>query len=153
MIIYKDGTREIIKGTGQSKNKEVEKKETMIQVPQNIPKAQDKSRVIEKYNELSYGEKCMIGTNDADNLHGKEANHFIYGLAFGGFALIGAAVSNPTPEKGSSTLLMSNNKVLFNDPAYRTCYSKKAKRKNVGNTAAGWATWVLFLIIIAGAAS
>jgi len=97
---------------------------------------------------MSFGDKCMLGTSDADNLHGKEGAHFCYGIALGPFAVIGSAVSTPSPEKGRSTLLMSQNKELFRDPAYRTCYIKKARKKNVGNTAAGWATWVLFLILI-----
>ncbi|NOX46613.1 MAG: hypothetical protein GXO89_06505 [Chlorobi bacterium] len=100
--------------------------------------------------ELSGSEKCMRGTMDAEAFHGKGGFHFTMGVLFGPFAVIGAAVANPTPDKGKDTYMMSENREIFMDPMYMMCYKKKAKRKNVGNAAIGWGAGVLFLIIIAG---
>lgn len=139
MIIYEDGTREVIKKNQQTKENETKQRDNNVQISQNASKSE---------SNYSSGDKCMLGTNDADNLHGKEAAHLLYGLAFGGFAVIGAAIANPTPEKGNSTTLMSENRELFNDPAYRNCYTTEAKKNNVSNAAIGWATWVLVVLIV-----
>lgn len=95
---------------------------------------------------------CMKGSLDADNYHGKAGLHIALGVLFGPFAIIGAAVSNPTPQNGNGTYMMSKNKELFSDPLYLSCYKKKAKGQNVGNTALGWLAWVIFAIAIGGSA-
>jgi hypothetical protein len=92
--------------------------------------------------------KCMSGRMDAENYHGKNGSHFVLGLLFGPFAMIGTALANPTPEKGKDTYAMSQNKNLFSDPEYLSCYKKKAKGKMIGMEALGWGTWILFLIAI-----
>ena len=92
-------------------------------------------------------EKCMSGTLDANNHHGKAGGHVVLGVLFGPFAVIGAAVANPTPEKGARTMMMSPNPGLFNDPAYLSCYTKKAKSQNVVHTALGWAVWIFILLL------
>ncbi|MBN1597602.1 MAG: hypothetical protein JW894_04870 [Bacteroidales bacterium] len=148
MIIYEDGTREIIKETYQKNETETVNQPITYQIPQNLSQTEinlDKNYVSIP---ISMTDKCIHGTNDADNLHGKGAAHFIYGVAFGPFALIGAAVSTPTPETGIRTTMMSPNKSLFNDPSYRTCYTQKARKKNIGNAALGWATWVLAVLVV-----
>jgi hypothetical protein len=92
-------------------------------------------------------EQCMKGRLDADNHHGKAGLHVALGVLFGPFAVIGAAVSNPNPQKGKDTFMRSDNKDSFNDANYLSCYSKKAKGKNVGNAALGWLAWVLIILI------
>ena len=77
--------------------------------------------------------KCLNGKLDAENYHGKETGHFVLGLLFGPFAIIGTAISNPTPVKGKHTLTMSQNKDQFNDPSYLSCYKKTVKGKPIGN--------------------
>ncbi len=90
---------------------------------------------------------CLKGQFDAENYHGKEAGHFFLGLLFGPFAMIGTAVSNPTPDRGTKTYMMSKNQQNFSDPAFLRCYKKKAKGKLIGMEAAGWATWILLLLL------
>ena len=106
-------------------------------------------RVYRNYLEMleSNPDLCLKGQFDADNYHGKEAGHFFLGLLFGPFAMIGTAVSNPTPDRGRRTYMMSQNKELFSDPAFLSCYKKKAKGKLIGMEAAGWATWILILLL------
>jgi len=108
-----------------------------------------KDKVYVEYMELQDDpDKCMKGRFDADNYHGKTVGHIALGVLFGPFAIIGAAVADPTPQKGNDTYIMSKNRDLFDDPAYLTCYKKKAKGKNVGNAAIGWGCWILFLLMI-----
>lgn len=92
---------------------------------------------------------CLKGKYDAKDLHGKGVFHFMSGLLFGPFAMIGAAVANPTPEKGARTMMLSSNKDLFNNPEYLKCYRKKAKWENVGNVAWGWSIWLLLFSLVA----
>lgn len=95
----------------------------------------------------SDSEKCRFGRNDADAYHGKGFAHFAYGFLFGPFAVIGAAIASPTPDSGSDTMVMSENTDYFDDPSYLNCYSKKAKKQNIGNTLAGWGSWVLIFVL------
>ncbi len=90
---------------------------------------------------------CLKGKQDAENYHGKAGLHMVLGVLFGPFAVIGAAVSNPTPASGKETMFMSKNKDLFGDPEYLSCYQKKARGMNVGNTAIGWGIWVAVVIL------
>lgn len=93
-------------------------------------------------------EPCMMGQYDAEMYHGKKGAHFALGVLFGPFAMIGTAICNPTPEKGKNTYLMSQNKALFSDPAYISCYKKKARGQMLGYDALGWATWLLLLLCL-----
>ena len=89
----------------------------------------------------------MKGKLDAENYHGKKGGHFILGMAFGPFAMIGTALSNPTPEKGKRTYMMSENKANFNDLEYLSCYKKQAKRQLITMEGLGWATWILIVLL------
>jgi hypothetical protein len=91
--------------------------------------------------------KCLDGRLDAENFHGKRGGHFILGVLFGPFAMIGTAVANPTPERGKNTYMMSKNKEEFSDSEYLSCYKKKAKGQLVGMEALGWATWILIMVL------
>ncbi|MDH5598318.1 MAG: hypothetical protein OEY34_04290 [Cyclobacteriaceae bacterium] len=91
-------------------------------------------------------DKCLRGRLDAELYHGKKGGHFVLGVLFGPFAMIGTALANPTPEKGKQTYLMSENKEEFNDPAYLSCYVKKAKAQLIGIEALGWAAWILIAL-------
>lgn len=105
------------------------------------------NRILRNYQELNDADKCLKARADADMYHGKAGLHVALGVLFGPFAVIGAAVGNPKPEKGNDTYIMSKNREMFSDPAYLTCYKKKAKGQNVGNTALGWAAWILLLAL------
>jgi len=109
-------------------------------------------KVYNEYMQLDNSDKCLKGTQDAQNFHGKAGGHIILGVLFGPFAVIGAAVASPTPYKGKNTVSMSQNSELFNDPAYLQCYKKKAKGRNVGNAVIGWGIWIL-AVLVAGAGS
>lgn len=108
------------------------------------------SKIYQEYlnNQQGASDKCFMGRTDAQNFHGKEVGHFVLGMLFGPFAMIGTAISNPTPEKGSNTYAKSQNREHFSDPAYLECYRKKVKRKNIGIQAAGWGTWILILLLL-----
>ena len=83
---------------------------------------------------LSKAEKCARGRRDANRYHGKLGAHLFYGLIGGPIATIGAALSDPTPVDGRSTVTQSDNQALFDDPAYRSCYTKEARGDNVVST-------------------
>ncbi len=108
-------------------------------------------KVLETYSQLDDSEKCLKGGEDAVNFHGKTGAHIILGVLFGPIAIIGAAIASPNPYKGKNTLALSQNSELFKDPAYLSCYKKKAKGKNIGNVAIGWGIWIV-AILLAGAA-
>jgi hypothetical protein len=103
------------------------------------------SIILEQYNQLSESDKCMRGTNDAELYH-RSGGAFAWGVLFGPFAVIGAAIGNPSPLQGQN-LYMSSNKELFNDPSYLSCYSRSARKKNVKNAALGWLSWVVLLLV------
>lgn len=107
-----------------------------------------KSRILKNYNKMQDPNKCLLGRLDAANHHGKTGLNVALGVLFGPFAVIGAALTNPGPEKGKDTMAMSKNSELFDDPMYLSCYKKKAKGKNVGNAAMGWGAWVLLLLLL-----
>lgn len=92
--------------------------------------------------------QCLNGTLDAENYHGKKGGHFALGMLFGPFAMIGTAISDPTPERGKQTYMMSKNKDQFNDLQYLSCYKKKAKGELIVMESLGWATWILFILIL-----
>jgi hypothetical protein len=69
-------------------------------------------------------------------------------MFLGPFAMIGTAVSNPTPEKGERTFDMSINRELFNDPDYLECYKVNAKRKQIQMEAIGTGISLTGLIIL-----
>lgn len=107
------------------------------------------SPILQDFLSLSEGgaEACLSGQMDAENHHGKAGMHVVLGVLFGPFAVLGAAVSKPTPSTGKNTLAMSSNKDLFSDPAYLNCYTKKARGQNVTNALIGWFAWILLVII------
>ncbi len=112
-------------------------------------------KVYTQYLKISEGDpdKCFSGKLDADNYHGKKGGHFVLGVLFGPFAIIGTALANPTPDKGKRTYNMSQNRELFSDPEYISCYRKKAKGKLIGAEALGWGAWVLFSLMVTSAAA
>ena len=91
---------------------------------------------------------CLNGRLDAESYHGKKAGHFVLGLLFGPFAMIGTALSNPTPERGKQTYMMSKNKEQFSDLEYLSCYKKKAKGQLIAMEGIGWLTWILILLVL-----
>ena len=107
-------------------------------------------KVYTKYMALAEEEpnKCLSGRLDAENYHGKKGGHFVLGALFGPFAMIGTALSNPTPERGSETMMMSKNKDQFSDAEYLSCYKKKAKGQLIGMEGLGWGAIVLLLLVL-----
>jgi len=91
-------------------------------------------------------DNCLKATRDVEMYHGKKGVHVLYGFLFGPFAMIGSALSSPSPYK-DDTAMMSENKDLFSDPEYLHCYRKKATGQNIGMEGIGWATWILLLVI------
>lgn len=96
--------------------------------------------------EMSAEKKCYCGNTDAAKYHGKKGGHFVLGALFGPFAMIGTAFANPIPRKGRHSYL-SKYQELFNDPAYKKCYKKKAKSDLIGMEAAGWGAWIAFVFL------
>lgn len=92
--------------------------------------------------------KCLNGRLDAENYHGKKVGHFFLGMLFGPFAMVGTALSNPTPERGKQTYMMSNNKEQFSDLEYLSCYKKKAKGQLIAMEGLGWGTWILIILLL-----
>jgi len=92
--------------------------------------------------------KCVNGRLDAWRYHGKRSSHIALGFLFGPFALLGTAMSDPTPEKGQMTFKMSEHTDLLNDPDYINCYKKKAKGRLIGAEAIGLGILALMLLWI-----
>lgn len=105
-------------------------------------------KVYTNYLKMNEADKCLNGRLDADNYHGKKGGHFALGFLFGPFAMIGTALSNPTPEKGRRTFEMSANQKMFSELEYISCYKKKAKGQLIGTEALGWASWVLIVLLL-----
>lgn len=95
---------------------------------------------------LSEEKKCALGKSDAKAYHGKKGLHVVYGLLLGPIAPIGAALSSPSPQSGSATVLQSENQALFDDPVYRSCYEKQAKKSNIVATLFGPIAGLFFLL-------
>lgn len=90
---------------------------------------------------------CEKATFDAKNYHKKEVGHFILGVLFGGLAVLGTAISNPSPEKGLQTELKSKNKDLFDNPEYLKCYKKNVKGRLIGAELLGIGGLILVLLV------
>ncbi len=97
---------------------------------------------------LNPQENCMAGKMDAEMFHKKGAGNFVGGILLGPFWVIGAAIWSPDPGDGKNTYMMSENKDLFTDPYYLKCYEKKARGTNVTAALGGWATWILFVLLV-----
>ncbi len=88
------------------------------------------------------------GKFDAEHYHGKAGGLFFCGVLFGPFAVIGAAVCEPTPYTGINTLAQSQNRDLFGNPTYLTSYKKTARSKLVGAAFVGWISWAVIYLIL-----
>jgi hypothetical protein len=108
------------------------------------------NKVYKKYLKIADKDtnKCLNGRTDAENFHGKKGGHFVLGFLFGPIAMVGTALSNPTPHKSSKTLSLSKNKDQFANPEYLKCYKRKAKGQLIGMEALGWGTWILLLLAL-----
>ena len=95
---------------------------------------------------------CFQGQMDAQNFHGKKGGHFVLGVLFGPFAILGTALANPSPFNASNSMMMmsSEDKSKYSDPQYLSCYKRKAKGQLIAMEAAGWGAWIIF-ILMAGA--
>jgi hypothetical protein len=123
-----------------------------------VPASEISSIIFENINDKIYTDylkmasndpnKCLNGSTDAESYHGKKGGHFVLGVLFGPFAMIGTALSNPTPERGKQTMMLSKNKDQFSDPEYLSCYKRKAKGQLIGMEGLGWAAWILLLIAL-----
>ena len=122
-----------------------------------IPGAEIQSILFEDLNDKVYldylsrnmadPDNCLRGATDAQAFHGKKVGHFILGFLFGPFAMIGTAISNPSPLRGRDTYYLSPNKDLFSDPSYLICYKKKAKGQLIAMEALGLGTWLLIVLL------
>ena len=111
----------------------------------------ENNKVLKDYQELTSDEginKCMEGAKDAANFHGKKGAHVALGFCFGGFSMIGTALADCGPMKGSETMLLSKNKPLFTDYEYIQCYKKEARKNLLIMEAVGWGA---FIVIYLGA--
>lgn len=98
---------------------------------------------------VSEGNPCLLGTTDAQS-RGKTTVNVIGGVLFGPFALIHKALKDFHPMKDIETITVSGNKDLVDNPNYIQCYRKKAKTKALTETAGGWATWILIVLMTSG---
>jgi hypothetical protein len=105
------------------------------------------NRVYRDYMALAGPEACMQGSLDASRFHGKKGGHVALGFFFGPLAMIGTLLANPTPEKGKTTYMLSENKDLFSNYEYITCYKKEAKTGLISMEAIGWGGWLLLAIL------
>jgi len=139
MIRYANGSRDVF--TDKISTHAVETTSAPVVVQPSV------QSMTEWVNE-GYQDACFQGSSDAKEYHGKIGAHIALGFLFGPLAIIGTAVSNPTPEKGKdiySYALLENDE-LFSNPTYRKCYRKQAKRQLIGWECLGCAFWCLFAL-------
>ncbi len=107
-------------------------------------------KVYTKYLALADSDpsKCLKANDDARLLHGKKGGHYMLGMLFGPFAIVGTLLSNPLPYRGKDTYMLSENRDLFKDPVYLKCYMQRAKSDLILMEILGWATWALIVLII-----
>ena len=130
MIRYEEGKEEILVSGSRGEGQDKAAKTASADTPgKEVPMVDGKP-----ITTLSKTEKCVRGRKDANRYHGKVGAHVLYGLIGGPIATIGAALSDPTPTDGRSTVTQSDNQALFDDPAYRSCYTKEARGNNVVGT-------------------
>lgn len=96
---------------------------------------------------LTNRQLCLKGQQDADGLYNAGFAHFLLGVAFGPFSVVGTTIASPSPAKSKSTLELSENKDHFGNFYYLECYRKKAKAKNISAVLLGWTTWVAIYLL------
>lgn len=89
------------------------------------------------------GNNCSKGAEDARQFHGKKGGHVILGVLFGPLAIIGTALSDPTPDKGMRTYMLSKNSDQFNNFEYISCYRRQAKSNLITMELLGWLSWII----------
>jgi hypothetical protein len=92
---------------------------------------------------------CLMGIMDAQ-ARGKTAVNVLGGMFFGPFALIHKALKDFHPSKDYQNIAISGHKDLMDNPNYIQCYRKKAQTKALAETAGGWATWILLVLMTSG---
>ena len=92
--------------------------------------------------------KCLAAQLDVKNYHGRKVGHAVLGFLFGPAAMLGTAVSNPTPDRGKHTYIMSKNSEYFSDTEYLNCYRNTAKTSLLQMEALGWAASLLILLLL-----
>lgn len=104
--------------------------------------------VVEELNVVDLRNFCEEGRKDAMKYR-NGVGHVVAGALFGVFAVIGAAIAHPSPEKHLRTLTTSKNKDIFNNPNYKGCYIREAKKGNIIHTCMGWivSSLAIFLIV------
>lgn len=103
-----------------------------------------KSKIYTKYMEGIINndnmDVCLQGRMDASLGHGKKVGHFVLGVLFGPFAMLGTAFANPTPYNAGKLHLIQASKENFSDPTYLSCYKRKAKGELILWEGIGWLT-------------
>ncbi|MGV8091350.1 MAG: hypothetical protein AB2L24_05725 [Mangrovibacterium sp.] len=109
------------------------------------------NNILRQFYQTHGSDNCLKGVSDAELYH-KSGGAFALGILFGPFAIIGTAVTNPSPMRGQNAY-MSQNKELFNDSSYLSCYSRSARQKNTKNAALGWLSWIVLVLVAASSTS
>ncbi|MCF8202252.1 MAG: hypothetical protein K9J18_04105 [Crocinitomicaceae bacterium] len=91
-------------------------------------------------------DNCMKGRKDAKKLIYKLPGFVFLGMFGGPFPLIFIKFSKPLPQKEPMITSRSENKVLFDDPAYLNCYQKQVKKQNMLAVGVGWTISTAFLV-------
>ncbi len=91
-------------------------------------------------------DNCMKGRKDAKMLFYKLPGFVFLGMLGGPFPLIFIKFSKPLPQKEPMITSRSENKVLFDDPAYLNCYQKQVKKQNMLAVGVGWTISTAFLV-------
>jgi hypothetical protein len=91
-------------------------------------------------------ENCLKGQKDGKKLFFKLPGFLILGMFGGPFPLIFIKFSNPSPKNEPIISDGSENKELFDDPAYLDCYQKQVKKQNMIAVGVGWAISTAFLV-------
>jgi hypothetical protein len=95
---------------------------------------------------LGNEDNCFAGTTDGA-MHGHKAGQFCAGFFGGLIGFVIVAVVDRTPTKSKNIMLISENREMWNDLTYLTCYQQQSKKEAIKAAGAGFGAWVLLVLL------
>jgi len=96
---------------------------------------------------INSGDNCFSGTSDGA-MHGHKGGQFCAGFfgGFIGFAIV--AIVDRSPSGSSNLMLIGNNRELWNDLSYLTCYEKQSKKEAMKMAGIGCGSGALLYLML-----
>ena len=91
-------------------------------------------------------EACQAGKMDANLFHHRGFGNGCLGFFFGLFGIAGTVIGRPHPPP--IEVIVVRDKEMVMNPAYLSCYRKRAKGKNIISAAIGYGVFLVVLLTI-----